>query len=165
MKYRVTIDDQEREIDVQLTAGGAVSVALDGEPLDADAVPIPGGVSLRLDGRVYDVVVGGKAEKLDVACGAHRTQAQVESERARARKKKRGAAGDTAKELRCPMPGRVLKILVKAGDEVAPGDPLVVVEAMKMENELRAEAGGKIASVEVNEGQNVESNAVLLRLE
>lgn len=165
MKYRVTIDDQEREIDVQLTAGGAVSVALDGEPLEADAVPIPGGVNLRLNGQVYDIIVGGKPDRLDVASGLHRTQAQVESERARARKKKAGGAGAAAKELRCPMPGRVKKILVEAGTEVAVGDSLVVVEAMKMENELRAEAAGKIASVEVHEGQNVEGNVVLLRFE
>ena len=165
MKYRVTIEDTEREIDVQLTAGGSVSVALDGEPLEADAVAVPGGVCLRLDGKVYDIAIGGKAERLDVAAGEHRTRAQVESERARARKRGRKSGGDATKELRSPMPGRVLKILVAAGDEVQAGDPLMVVEAMKMENELRAEAPGKIASIEVAEGQPVDGNVLLLRFE
>lgn len=163
MKYRVTIDGTEHEVDVQLTAGGSAAVALDGEPVDADVAPIPGGVSLRLDGRVYDVLVGGRPERLDVAAGEHRAQAQVESERARARKKSRKATGGNAKELRSPMPGRVVNILVSEGDEVEPGTPLVVVEAMKMENELRAEAGGTIAAIEVTEGQAVEGNALLLR--
>lgn len=164
MKYRVTLDGQEREVDVQITPGGAVSVALDGEAVDADVTRVPGGVSLRLNGKVYDVLVGGKPEAMQLAAGALRATASVESERARARKKKKGG-GSSEKEIRAPMPGRIVKVLVKTGDEVEPDAPLVVIEAMKMENELRAEAAAKIASVEVSEGQNVEGNALLVRFE
>jgi biotin carboxyl carrier protein len=63
------------------------------------------------------------------------------------------------------MPGRVVKVLVKSGDTVAARQPLVIVEAMKMENELRAPRAGTVADVRVSEGQSVEANAVLVVLE
>ncbi|MFW5920635.1 MAG: biotin/lipoyl-containing protein [Polyangiales bacterium] len=162
MKYRVTIDGQEREIDVQVTSGGRVSVALDGEPVDADVEQVPGGVSVRLGGKVYDVTVGGRAEEMTVTAGRHRTVASVESERLRARKKARGGGSKADKEIRAPMPGRIVKVLVSPGDEVDAGQPVVVIEAMKMENELRATGAAKVASVEVTEGQNVEGNVLLV---
>lgn len=164
MRYRVSIEGVEREVDVQLGPGGSVTVSLDGEPVDADVRRIPGGVSLTLGGQVWDVLVGGPADAMQLACGEHRVTAAVESERARARRKTTASA-DAAKELRSPMPGRVVKVLVTAGEEVTADQPLVVIEAMKMENELRAVAAAKVVSVEVREGQNVEGNVVLLRFE
>lgn len=164
MKYRVTLDGQEREVDVQVSPGGAVSVAMDGAPVDVEVVRVPGGVSLRMGNQVHDVLVGGPADAMQLAAGAVRTTVSVESERARAKRAKRGAAG-AGKELKAPMPGRIVKVLVAAGDEVAANQPLVVIEAMKMENELRATAAVKIASVDVREGQNVEGGAILVRFE
>ncbi len=63
------------------------------------------------------------------------------------------------------MPGRVVKVLVEPGDSVVASQPVVVVEAMKMENELRAAAAARVRSVEVTEGQAVEANAVLVTFE
>ncbi len=165
MKYRVTIEGLTHEIDVQVTPEGRVSVAVDGEPYDADFVQVPGGVNVRVGGRVFDVALGGKPEERTLAAGALRTVAQVESERQRARKKKAGGAGDAGKEIRAPMPGRIVKVLVAPGDEVAANAPVVVIEAMKMENELRSTGPGKVKSVEVAEGQPVESNALLVTFE
>jgi biotin carboxyl carrier protein len=62
------------------------------------------------------------------------------------------------------MPGRVVKIFVQKGDEVAVGQPLLVVEAMKMENELRAKTAGTVAEIHVSPGTNVEGNAKLVTL-
>jgi biotin carboxyl carrier protein len=77
------------------------------------------------------------------------------------------AAGGDARSanVAAPMPGRVVKVLVKPGDAVAARQPLVIVEAMKMENELRAPRAGTVAEVRVREGQSVEANAVLVVLE
>ena len=63
------------------------------------------------------------------------------------------------------MPGRIVKVLVKAGDRVVRGQGLVVVEAMKMENELRATRDGTVAAVRVSEGMSVDANAVLVVVE
>ena len=69
------------------------------------------------------------------------------------------------KELKAPMPGLVLDILVKEGDEVKEGDKLLVLEAMKMENNLKAEAGAKIKTIKCKKGQAVEKNEVLIIFE
>ena len=163
MRYRVTLEGSERDIDVQIAPGGAVSVVLDGKQVDADIRRVPGGVSLAIDGKIYDVLVGGPNDAMDLAAGALRATASVESERNRARKKRSGAAGDGS-AVRAPMPGRIVKVLVAEGDEVEAGTPVVVVEAMKMENELRTERAGTIASVAVEEGQAVEGGTLLIML-
>lgn len=165
MKYRVTIGGETREVDVTITPEGQASVALDGTPVEVDVVRVPGGISLRIDGRVYDLAIGGKPEDRTIAAGSRRAIAQVESERQRAGKKRGGAAPKSDKEIRSPMPGRVVKLLVAAGDEVEANAPVVVVEAMKMENELRTNGSGTVKSVHVNEGQPVESNALLVSFE
>jgi biotin carboxyl carrier protein len=63
------------------------------------------------------------------------------------------------------MPGRIVKVLVKPGDTVSARQGLVVVEAMKMENELRAPKDGRVVDVRIKEGMSVEANAVLVTLE
>jgi biotin carboxyl carrier protein len=64
--------------------------------------------------------------------------------------------------VRSPMPGRVVKVMVSAGDDVQAGQPMLVVEAMKMENELKAKAAGRVAEVHVAVGETVEGNAKLV---
>src|SRR5262245_13273881 len=94
---------------------------------------------IHVDGRV------GTVRFLDEARGSHGT-----------------AATEGVREIVAPMPGRIVKVLVKPGDSVAAHQGLVVVEAMKMENELRAPRSGTVASVRVTEGMSVEANAVLV---
>ena len=80
----------------------------------------------------------------------------------------RGAAsfiGTGPRSIVSPMPGRIVKVLVKAGELVAAHQGLVVVEAMKMENELRAPRAGRVTEVKVVDGMSVEANAVLVRFE
>ena len=72
---------------------------------------------------------------------------------------------DLSKMLICPMPGMLVKLHVEAGEEVQPGQPLATVEAMKMENILRAEKEGKIASINAEEGESLAVDAVILELE
>ncbi|HZS38549.1 MAG TPA: biotin/lipoyl-containing protein, partial [Polyangia bacterium] len=67
--------------------------------------------------------------------------------------------------VKSPMPGKVVKVLVRAGDDVKAGQGIVVVEAMKMENELKAPRDGKIKEVQVQEGQAVEAGQTLATLE
>jgi len=67
--------------------------------------------------------------------------------------------------LEAPMPGKILELLVAEGDEVEEGQPVVILEAMKMENELKAPATGTVASVSVTESDNVEKNQTILEIE
>ena len=75
-----------------------------------------------------------------------------------------GATGDAPRTIVAPMPGRIVKVLVKPDEVVTARQPLVVVEAMKMENELRAPRAGIVAEVRVAEGASVEANTVLVVL-
>lgn len=165
MRYQVTIDGVSREVDVSLTPGSSdVVVSIDGEAVDADIQSIPGGLHIKAGNRIFDVIVGGSGETVDVAKGGVRARAEVISERAKARTKRKGG-GSSSKEVRAPMPGRVVSVLVSVGDEVEEGAPVVVIEAMKMENELRASAAGKVAAIEVSPEQSVEGGALLVRFE
>lgn len=165
MKYRVTIEEREREVEVTFAPSGAAVVRLDGRDLDCEVRPVPGGLSLRLGGAVHDVLVAGAAgEEMQLASGAARAIAKVESDADRQRQAKKGASGGAGqRELKAPMPGRIVKVLVRAGDAVTAHQPLIVIEAMKMENELRASGAATVAEVCVTEGASVESKAVLLR--
>jgi biotin carboxyl carrier protein len=90
----------------------------------------------------------------------------VESERMRAAERaKRGSPSGGEKLTKSPMPGRVVKVLVAKGDVVVAGQGLVVLEAMKMENEVRTRTAGKVAEVHVAAGATVEGNAKLVTLE
>ena len=73
-----------------------------------------------------------------------------------------GAAGSGPLRIVAPMPGKVVRVLVKAGDAVLARQPVVVVEAMKMENELRADRDGMVAEIHVREGMSVDAGARLI---
>lgn len=94
-----------------------------------------------------------------------RTYVKVESERQRAGAHARAGSGKRERELRAPMPGRVVKIFVTEGETVAPGQAVAIVEAMKMENEVRSLKGGVVAKVHSAAGATVEANAILVSFE
>jgi biotin carboxyl carrier protein len=104
-------------------------------------------VELTIDG------IGYRAEVMDEA---HARLAQVTAA---------GGASQGRRDLKAPMPGLVVKVLVEAGQTVEPGQPLIVLQAMKMENELSVPRGGAISSVVVKEGQTVEAGQILASLD
>ena len=117
---------------------------------------------VRVGERVMDLTVEGAPPALGVVASGHRSYIKVESERHRTALKGAGAAGGRERDVRSPMPGRVVKVLVQAGDEVSAGQAVAIVEAMKMENEVRAKKGGTVAKVHQAAGATVEANAVLV---
>ena len=155
-----------REIpgDVSLLPTGGVEVLVDGVRVEADAVDLGGDVTVaRIDGHVHDLWIEGKPPEIGVVAGPRRFFARVESERMRAAAVRTDReSGDSV--VKSPMPGRVLKLLVAVDDEVHVGQPLVVVEAMKMENELMAERAGSVKALFVSAGQTVDSGQKLLEI-
>ena len=167
MRYYVTLDPapdaKPVEVDVTQLPSGALAVKIDGRPAEVDVVHLGDTISVRVDARVVDLTVEGSPPDIGVVASGHRSYVRVVSERQRAAdaaKKAAGSGGDNV--LKSPMPGRVVKVLVKEGDEVAAGQPLVVVEAMKMENELRAKSAGRVLTVHVTAGTAVEGSAKLV---
>ena len=116
--------------------------------------------SVLLDGRMYDARVEETADGLVVVIDGYRFELEVRDPRRWSRK---GAArgADGVQTVMSPMPGKVVRVLVAPGDEVAAGQGLLVVEAMKMQNEMKASRAGKILSVTVKEGATVTAGEVL----
>ncbi len=162
MRYYVHLANEPAEVDVVELPSGALEVKIGGKTVDVDVTDVPGGLSIRVDGRVVDLTTEGQPPDLGVLASGYRGYVRVESERMRAAGAARKGPSANDRLLRSPMPGRVVKVCVAPGDEVEPGSPLVVVEAMKMENELRAKSKVTIAEVLVKAGDAVEGNAKLV---
>jgi biotin carboxyl carrier protein len=164
MKYFVTIDEQEHAVDVVVHPSGELSVTLEGRAYSNDVVVLEdGALSVRIDGKVLDLTVEGTPPDVSVIASGHRVYVKVESDRLRAAAAaRRGGGGAGERAISAPMPGRVVKVLVVPGDEVQAGQGVVVIEAMKMENELKAKGPGKVAEVHVKPGEAIESGARLI---
>jgi biotin carboxyl carrier protein len=145
---------------------GEIAVNVDGRRLEAETLVRAGSTAMRIDGRIVDLWMEGEPPGVGVIARGRRFYASVESERARALSAALGGKGQADGEgvVVSPMPGRVLKLLVEEGDEITAGAPLVVVEAMKMENELVAGRSGKVKKVFVTRGQTVEGGARLIEV-
>ena len=167
MRYFVSFaEDQDAvEIDVKELPSGELEVRAAGARVDVDVEVVGRALSLRIDGRVVDLTVEGTPPDLGVVASGHRSYVRVESDRQRAAAAAAGHGGGGGEEIvRSPMPGRVVRVLVAAGDTVEAGQGLVVIEAMKMENELRSKRAGRVAEVLVAAGAAVEGNAKLLKI-
>lgn len=164
MKYSVTIEGHTFEVEIDRG-----TVRVDGEALPAEVEAVPG-TSLRtllLGSASWCWVVEGTSPGRWRLHGGGRTlEGEVLDERARAiRALLRSSAKPSGpKPLRAPMPGLVVKVEVAEGDRVERGQGLVVVEAMKMENELKAESPGRVIAVRVAPGDAVEKDQVLVEL-
>lgn len=144
---------------------GRFVVTIDDEPADVDVARTPSGYSLIVDGRVLEIAVvdaGARGEFV-----VHLPSAAVPVSIDAGRRRRAGAAGqaDGEQRISAPMPGRVVRVLVAAGDDVDVRQPLVVVEAMKMENELRAPKAGRVKEVAVEAGASVEAGRLLVVIE
>jgi biotin carboxyl carrier protein len=167
MKYYVMVGGRERVVTLENKPDGSIQATVDGRAVQVESVGYATReCTIHVDGHVVDVTVEGSPPQLGVVGSGQRTYVKVESDRMRAANKAQGG-GLSAKErdVRSPMPGRVVKVLVTVGEEVAAGQAVAVVEAMKMENEVRAKKGGIVAKIPVKDGATVEGNAVLVAFE
>jgi biotin carboxyl carrier protein len=125
-----------------------------------------GAVSLLVDGRSHDVELDESGDEVQVLVGSELLIVDVADERAvRLRAGRAGFSVSGKAVVTAPMPGKLVRVLVAPGDQVAEGQGLVVVEAMKMENELKSPKAGTVIEVFAREGSTVEANAKLLTVE
>ncbi|HKJ92532.1 MAG TPA: biotin/lipoyl-containing protein [Longimicrobiales bacterium] len=164
MRYYVTIKNRTYEVDL------ADAPRIDGERVDAELVAVPGTPVRHLlaDGRSMTVVARrGERGEWELHLAGARFDAAVVDERTRAIRAMTGKAGEAAgpRPVRAPMPGLVVGLLVEEGQAVAAGDGVAIVEAMKMENELKAEAPGVVSRIVVETGQAVNKGDVLVEFD
>jgi pyruvate carboxylase subunit B len=162
VKYVVSVGGREIEVEVD---GDRVTVAGTSLPAALRVIPGTPARQLVLDGRptVLTMRSTGRGQ-WSLGTVGDRWEAEVVDERTRHIRSLTAGAERTRgpTTLRAPMPGLVLRLLVEPGREVARGDGLVVLEAMKMENELKAPAGGVVGAVHVRPGEPVEKGQVLV---
>jgi pyruvate carboxylase subunit B len=142
-RYRVTIDDQVWDVDARLTAQGISSLIIDGVSYVADVDDAAGACVVEVGGETYSVQVEEQTRYIIRTRGG-------------------GLAGAAGQTLKAPLPGKVTHVAVREGETVASGQSLVVIEAMKMENELKATAPGIVREVRVTAGQAVNAGDVLV---
>jgi pyruvate carboxylase subunit B len=165
MRYYVTIRDRTVEVDLE-----PEGTRVNGQEVHAGLVRVEGTEihSLLVDNASHRVVARREGQgRWRLFLRGQMLDAEVVDERTRAIREMTGSSGDVGgpKPVRAPMPGLVVKVDVEVGQEVVPGQGVVIVEAMKMENELTAEVGGRVAKVLVAEGQAVDKDEVLIEFE
>jgi biotin carboxyl carrier protein len=158
---------QPAEVDIEPLGDGRFALTLGGERHEVDALRLGhGAVSLLVDGESFSVEFDESGDEVAVQVGSQVTRIDVADERRlRMRSARAGFAAEGRQVVSAPMPGKLVKILVKAGDRVEEGQGLVVVEAMKMENELKSPKAGKVLEVFAAEGMPVEQGAKLVAVE
>ncbi|RPI85122.1 MAG: acetyl-CoA carboxylase biotin carboxyl carrier protein subunit [Chloroflexi bacterium] len=162
MRYIASVNNKDYVIEIV----DETHVLVDGELRQVDFMPVGGGLiySLLVEGNSFEVHVYPEEDFWQVIVHGEQYSARVEDERER---RLRAAAGAQAVDhgeylLKAPMPGMVVAIPVKDGDMVEKGQVLLVLESMKMQNELKSPRAGKVGRIRVEQGESVEQKQVLL---
>ncbi len=169
MQFEIDINDRTHKVAIErvgAAAEGRFRVAIDGVLTNVDARRTELGLSLVFeDGRSTDVALTDRPGGEWFVQLPHADVTAVVDARRYQRGETGGAAKTGVQRVKAPMPGRVVRILVKVGDEVELRQGVCVVEAMKMENELGAPKAGRVKEIAVTEGQSVEAGRVLIVIE
>ncbi len=168
MKYVVHIMGEDVELDIERGSGGTM-VTLGGRTELADLVRVGSSpvYSLTLGGRSYEFSAHRRNGKYEIVLDGEPYSAGVMDERAILIAAASGpeSEGEGGETVIAPMPGIVIGVAVEVGAQVAPGQGVVTLEAMKMENELRSERGGVVREIHVTIGQGVAQGETLIVLE
>lgn len=165
MKLQVAIEGRMWQVEIEPSTNGHWRIHLDGEPVEANACFLrPGILSLLIDSRSYRVVLDGHPSEAALHIGPERIPYRLEDPRSPRRRRGSGAA-DGPITLKALMPGRVVRVLIEEGESVAAHQAVMVIEAMKMQNELKSPRDGRITRIRVSPGDTVVSGDTLAIIE
>jgi biotin carboxyl carrier protein len=163
-RYTAVVGDDSHAVEVVALGEGRYCISIDGRERVVDSRETATGTfSLLIDHATAEVTVTSRGDEFQVAVGGRTHRLRLLDERARRRAQ--AAAGDGAREVRAAMPGKVVAVLIEAGAKVERGQGLLVLEAMKMENEIGAPRAGTVVELCVQPGQAVERGELLARIE
>jgi len=166
MIYHVTANGNEHVVDVDEIEVDLFRVVVDGVEQMVDAQKSERTVySLLVNGRSYEANVTEKSDGLDITIEGDFYDFKVVDERRRTLSRHADVAASGIQVIQAQMPGKVVSILVEPGHRVKVGDGLLVLEAMKMENEIKSPKAGEVKEVNVQQGDTVESGQKLLVVE
>ena len=164
MLYDVTIDGKNHRLDLNL-ADGRWLCRLNGRDLELDAILArPGVLSLRIGNMAYEVKSERVANELHLWVGSKVFTVEIRDPRS-LRGRVRAGDDQGPRKIVAPMPGKVVRVLVREGAEVESGAGVAVVEAMKMQNEIKSPKQGTIRKILVGEGAAVNAGDVLAIVE
>ena len=146
-KVQVMIDDKCYDVDVVMAENGSCSILHEGLSYDAQLIREEGG-------KRYDVTMADRSYQVDIID----TQAKY-------LRMKHGGEERQEDQITAPMPGKVVKIMARKGDQLAAGDIVLVIEAMKMQSNFKVSADCTVESVLVQEGESVNAGQVLVKLQ
>jgi biotin carboxyl carrier protein len=166
MKYEVKLSSSSegKTHVIELERDGAAwRVTLDGRPVAVDAAEIaPNTLSILLDGQSFEINMTPSPDgKLKLQTGSREFTAEVADPRAWSGRRHGSVEAEGRQQIVAPMPGKVVRLLVREGDRVEASQGLLVVEAMKMQNEIRSPKSGTVERVLTKEGQPVNAGDVL----
>ncbi len=166
MKFEVWIAGKLRVVDLEHNSVGWC-VMLDGQPVDADIVEIaPHTLSILLNGQSHTLSVTPTPDgKVKLETGAREFTAEVIDPRVWRGRRHGSVEAEGRQKIVAPMPGKVVRVLVLPGERVETGQGLLVVEAMKMQNEIRSPKSGVVERVLAQEGQAVNAGEILAWVE
>lgn len=147
-RYVFQIDEKTFEIDLVEVSKGIYSLLHNGKSYNVEAIPVKG---------ITKYTVNTFFQSFDLEI--------IDAQTRYLRSRNEGAVADGGNVIRVPMPGKVMEVFVKEGEEVKAGQTLVIVSAMKMESEYKAGRDGKIKKVSVQPGETVDSDQIMIVLE
>ena len=165
MIYDVTIDGKSYRLELG-RADGRWQCRLDGREVLLDAVLArPDVLSVLIDGKSYEIKRERTATDMHLWVGSARYAAELRDPRSLRSRRAAAYSDKGPRKLVAPMPGKVVRVLVREKDEVAAGQGIVVVEAMKMQNEIKSPKKGVVQKLVAREGANVNAGDVLAIVE
>jgi biotin carboxyl carrier protein len=180
VRYEIEVEGKRRVVEIGGHQGrhdtampSVLTVAVDGKAWRVDAVRLDDytlslivgqGDPLSAGRRAYDVSVAPTrgSSALAVRVGGVVLSAALDTKRYRRRAEDGGQSASGPQRLSAPMPGKIARVLVKPGEAIRARQPVVVIEAMKMENELRAGRDGTVSEIHTREGASVDAGALLI---
>jgi len=169
MELELNIDSRTAKVDLVKRDGNQHSISVDGEIYDLDIVRVAEGIySIIYKGKSYNVeMIQGSTDKnyiVNTFYSSYDVEV-VDAETKYIRNRHKDDAHDGENSISTPMPGKVVKILVKVGQEVEAGQTVIIVSAMKMESEFKVRKAGTVKAIHVNEGDLVEGHKVMVVIE
>jgi biotin carboxyl carrier protein len=162
LKCEIELDGKLRRVEL-IHTGERAHWTIDGRVLDVDAVEVSSGIySIVIGGKAFEARVESKSDSdLRVTVAGREFDVAIRNSRRWNRDREAGAEAEGRQQVTAPMPGKIVLVLVKTGDAVDAGQGIVVVEAMKMQNEIRSPKSGTVERLLVVAGQTVNAGEVV----
>ena len=167
MPTEININDRNALVEVLSRDGDKIRISIDGKKYDADVVMVEEGVySIIIDNKSHNIeLIRTDNKNYEVNTYAKSYDVEIVDAESKYLKSRQRDDGDEEAVISSPMPGKIVKILVKVGDKVKAGDTVIIVSAMKMESEYKVKKDRIIKDVKVKEGDTIQSDQPLIVIE